>query len=371
MRLAAVATLAAGLLIAPPAVAASHATPEASQVVGHLAYLTKHHQVKVVQVSSSGATSHSKRIGPVTKAPANGSIAINSFVSSGDGDWIAWQEIATKHNGAPAKAKPVLVLRSLNPRHVYTFHTGNYPVGFALDRLVVFNGRHTSLVDVSPTPQFEQVPGNLYPLTTYDRGTVNVKTLTKPPGKRNTDQLRLTTFNGATRVLHNYVMSPKSARIPDLGFVSSDGEHLVVERGDHTDFGGIGPSSLTDEYRLSNHYARTSLGHYGTAKAAWRIGDVSFAGPADQPWALWERATRKGATSVVAVQRHSGWHRVLGHGIAVSGNSGGYVVTQAGRYVFDHDGLQFTRVPIGPAMLNHGKAASPLHIKGSQFAWVS
>src|SRR5206468_1842064 len=151
----------------------------------------------------------------------------------------------------------------------------------------------------------------------------------------------------------------------------SDGTRLVVERGDHTDFGGIGPSSLVDEFRLDATRARTPLGHFGTAKAAWRVGDVSFAWPNDEPWAVFQRATKTGARTAVAVFQHGKWRRIVPGGIAVAGNPDGYVVAQPGKYVLRRDGLGYTRVPTGEALLVRDTVTKVLGIETAALAWVA
>jgi hypothetical protein len=362
-----------GGLLAAPAVGASatdrrHATrlPNA----GHVAFVSKNDRVKLVTVNVTGQTSSSSRLGPVTKPPAHRTIQIQDLVASGDGNWLVWLEVIAKPNGDPTPVKPELVLRDLKGHHVFRLRTNSFPIGFAGDQAVV-SGVKTSRVVLQPSPHLVPVPDTQYATAAYPAGVVDVKSTSSPPGPDSTDQLRLTTFDGTHTVVHNYQLSPNDTRIPDLTFVSGDGKHLVVERGDHTDFGGIGPSSLVDEFSLDANHTRTTLGHYGTTKAAWRIGDISFARPSDRVWAVWERATPSGgATSVVAEHHSDGWVRIVSHGIAVAGNHDGWVVVQPGKYVFASDGLRVSRVPTSDALLLHDTSTSVLGIQGSQFAWV-
>jgi hypothetical protein len=366
-----VGTLAA--LVAAPATVAASGRPDGSPAVtgrvGHVAFVSPAGKVKVVAVKVSGKTLHETKIGPLTKPPAGDRVSVYSFLASGDRNWLAWQEVVTKPSGAPVARKATIVVRELKPSHVWTIKTDDYPLGFAGDDLVT-NGAHTSRVVLDPTPRLEKVPGTHYPEAVYPDGLVEVKPLSSPPGPKDTERLELTSFAGKTTVLHNYVLGPNDARLPETAYVSGDGKQVAVERGDHTDFGGIGPSSLVDEYSLHGSHTRSLLGHYGTAAAAWRVGDMSFAWPDDEEWAVWERATKHGAASAVAVHQHGTWRTIVPDGIAVAGNSDGYVVAQAGKYVFDSDGLQVTRVPTGDAILLHDKLTKIMGISGSAFAWV-
>jgi hypothetical protein len=364
-------TVLVGLMTVPTAGAASggHHERAGFATVGHLAYVSTNNRVVRVKVKTAGQTSKPRRLGPVTQPPTHRIVQIESFVASGDGNWLAWLEVVAKANGTPTRQQPVLVVRDLEQHQLYRLQTTSVPVGFAGDTLVVDGTRASRLV-LQPSPHLVPLPGQEYPTATYPEGIVDVKYTSAPAGPDHTDRLRLTRFDGTHTVLHNYLLGPSDTRIPDLAFASGDGTKLVVERGDHTDFGGIGPSSVVDEFALNDGHQRTRLGHYGTAQKAWRIGGVSFARSTDAVWAVWERATRNGATSVVAAHHRSGWKSVVPHGIAVAGNPDGYVVVQPGKYEFASDGLQVSRVPTGGALLLHDSTVKVLDIKGSQFAWV-
>jgi hypothetical protein len=336
---------------------------------GHLAYLTSHNRVKLVTVKTTGHTSPPTRLGPVTRPPAHRIVQVEALFGSGDGRWLTWLEVVAKRDGSPTRTKPVLIVRDLKRDRVYRLPTRSFPIGFASDTVVVY-GTRASRVLLRPAPHLVAVPGREYATAAYPQGVVDVKSTSAPAGPDRTDRLRLTSFDGTHVVVHSYLLAPGETRLPALTFVSADGEHLAVERGDHTDFGGIGPSSVLDEFSLAGAYPRSRLGHYGTARAAWRVGAVSFAWPSDDVWAVWERATAHGAISVVAVHRPAGWKSVLPHGIAVAGNRGGYVVAQPGKYVFASDGLRVSRVPDGDALLLHANSTRVLGIRGSRFVWV-
>jgi hypothetical protein len=362
-----------GVLAAPSAVAASPRGTGSSPripVAGHIAYLTKDQKVDIASVLSDGQTFGVTQVGPVTSITSKQTLAVFDLVASGDGAWIAWvEQVTSKH---PFTVKTVLVLRQESSGTIWHLTTSEAPVGFADDQLVTENGDTTKLLDLEPSAHLVKVKGGQFPMAAYPKGVIDTKTLLAPRGPKQTWRLRLTTFKGVNTVLHNYVLGPTDYRIPDDAWVSSDNDHFVVELGNHQDFGGLGPSSLADEYALTGTHKRTKLGHYGTAAADWRIGDVSFAGGSDQVWAMWERATAHGATSVVAVHEAGTWAPVTTHGIAVVGNAAGYVISQPGKFVVVNkhdDGM--TPVPTGNALLINGSSTMTLQAEGSAFVWVA
>jgi hypothetical protein len=349
-----------------PAVVASSPSADATRI-GRVAYVTAHNQVEVAAVSFTGVTTHITRLGPVTKPPRHRSVTISRFVGSGDGHWLAWDETLTKPGGA-LTSKTVLVVRELRPDHVYRLRTRSYPVGFAGDQLVT-GGAHTNQFVPSPSPHLVRVVDDVPPIGVYPQGTVTVQSFGAPPGPGRTREVDLDDFGGSATTLDHYVLSAHEPG-PVHAFTSGDGTQLVVERGAAGPFNG--PSSVLDGYDLTGSPpVRVPLGHLGSIGAGWRLGGLTFAGPSDAPWAVWQRAGKGGADSVVAVLHHSGWDRVVPHGIAVAANPAGYVIAQPGRFVFHHSRRHFMRVPIGEALLLHGTTTKVLGIEGSALLWVA
>jgi hypothetical protein len=369
-----VAVLVGGLLGAPTAIASSPAPvvpAPADPVIGHLAYVTKHQQVKLATVRQSGATSSMTTIGPVTHASASQSIQISGLTASGDGNWLAWDEQRLDHHGT-GLVDTHLVMRDVVDATTTDLKTAQAPVGFAGDMLVTTSGDVTKRLDLHPHAHLVKLPLHQFPLGTYALGVLDTLNLQAPAGPRRTDRLRLSTLSGDHTALHDYVLGRAQYDDPDAAWSSADGKQLVIERGNHQDFGGLGPSSLADEYALAGAHHRTRLGHYGTARAAWRIASVTYSGAADQVWVVWERATKTGASGLVARYSGGAWHRVAAHAIAAAGNAAGDVVVQLGKYVpVGHDATDFATVPTGSAFVVHHGDAAVLDLEGSAFAWVS
>jgi hypothetical protein len=362
-----------GLLTAPSVVAASPQGVSSSPripVAGHIAYFTKGQKVDIASVLSDGTTFAVQQVGPVSKATSKKQVIVFDLVASGDGKWLAWGEQVTSHH--PLKLKTVLVLRNESNGHITHLVTPEEPVGFAGDQLVTSNADTTKRLVLTPTPHLVKVHSAQFPLAAYRKGVADTINLLKPAGPKQTWRLRLTSFGGKETTLHNYVLAPTDYRSPDGAWVSGDGKHMVVELGNHQDFGGIGPSSLADEFALTGSHARTQLGHYGTNAQQWRVGGVAYAGSSDAVWAMWERATTHGATSVVASYAHGTWTMVTKHGIAVAANAAGYVISQPGKFVVvNKNDDDMAPVPTGDASLIHGSTTLPLQAEGSAFVWVA
>jgi hypothetical protein len=365
------ALLLGGLITAPSAVASSQHQTD-SPVVGHLAYIAKDDAVRVAAIGMNGTAESFQTIGPVSPAKTGQKIQVLDLDASGDGAWVAWQELITTGSGTHEKQTTVLVLHSMADGTTLHRATGQTPVGFAGDSLITSNGDHSKVVNVQSTLHFSPVDDTQFPLGTYPGGVVDGPQSNAPAGPKSTWRVRLTTIAGQHTVLHSYVLRPTDYQIPDAAWVSGDGKHLVIERGNHQDFGGLGPSSLADEFSLTGAHHRSQLGNYGTPAAKWRIASVSYAGASDTVWAVWERGTKVGATSVIATFSHGNWQRVMTGGIAVAGNAAGYVVVQKGTYVeFGKDFPEFNVEPSAGAMLVHGSSTLPMNIEGSAFVWVS
>lgn len=356
----------------PTAAGAHPAQPPVSPVVGHVAFVAKNQVVRVAQIQADGTTSDFQTIGPVTKAQAGQTVTVQDLLASGNGSWVAWNELVTKGSGThEGIINNVIVIRNIAANVTYHRSSSQFPIGFAGNRLVTSNGPHTFYASVQPSLHFVRVTDKQYPIGTYAHGVVDGPESQAPKGPKSTWSVRLTSFHGTHTTLHRYVLAPADYRLPNATWASGDGKRLAVELGNHQDFGGLGPSSLLDTFSLASGHARHQLGHYGTASAQWRVASVSYAGASDAVWAVWERATRHGATGVVATFSGGNWQRTAANGIAVAGNSAGYVVEQQGKYVsVGVDVPQFETVPTRGATLLHGSTSVPLDIEGSAFVWV-
>jgi hypothetical protein len=340
------------------------AAPAASKVVGHLAYLTNSFRLELVSVRANGTTSSPQRLAPTLASTKKNQVTLGEVVASPDGRWLAWSEFR------PSDSKPLLVLRQNSTGKETKLRTSESPVGFAGDTLLVeFNA--TQRLVLTPHPHFVLAHRGRSPLTGYPGGVVN-ETLSNDTKD---SRLLLTTFAGHRTTLHRYTdAGPPNYRLADQAWVSADGKHLAIERGNHQDFDGLGPSSLVDEFSLHGGHARHLLGTYSptAAGSSWRVSDLAYVGSNDRVWAAWERATAKHAVALVASYSGGKWHLQHTKAITVAGNRAGDVVIQPGDYVRGKAPEGFpTSHATSDALLRHGSKTSRLGVKGVQFFWVS
>ncbi|HEX3825141.1 MAG TPA: hypothetical protein VHV79_11815 [Mycobacteriales bacterium] len=339
--------------------------------IGQLAYVTKSQQVRVASITASGGVSAAHTVGPVTKPTGKEQVEISDLMACGDGSWLAWEENVvkpTKHGTLFIRS--VLALRGENGV-VDHLRTEQSPIGFAGDTLITTDTATTDRVSVSPTMHLVKFANDPFALIAGPQGVFDDQAVSAPRGPNRTDRLRLITFSHARTVLHSYVLSPTNYRDIDQGWVSGDGQHLVVERGNHQDFGGLGPSSLADDFSLSGGFPRHQLGHVGSAKAQWRIDSISFAGATDQVWGLWDRATAHGVKSLAATYSKGNWRTVKQQAIAVAGNSNGDVIIQPGKWVsIGHDFPDYRTVPTGDPVLVRGAVTKVVKVPGTEFSWL-
>lgn len=318
---ATVAAVPAALLATAPAVA--HPTRSAGAGVRHVVYLTAGDQIDEVAVSPAGVVGKPVRIAPGPGTPTRNRPAF--VVASPDGRWLAWTQ-------ARDNKRPLLYLRDFVAGTTTTVATNKTPAGFAGDTLLVTFNRTFKTV-LRPKPQFVPVPHAGLALNGYAHGAIHVKT--SRHGTSGT--LELTSFGGATSRLHQYTdFSAPTYRDVDAAYVSSDQRRLLIERGNHQDFSGLGPCSLADEFSLTGHHHRTPLGHFGSKARVWRIATAAFRGPSDQPYVAWEAQTRSGVPAVVARWSGGRWHRVAGDTISVAADTRGDLLLQPGTYTRPH-----------------------------------
>jgi hypothetical protein len=372
-----------GAIAIAPAIAAPSAAslrPAASTAaVGHLLYVTNDNRLLEVSVDASGAATGMQQLAPVTEPTAGHFIQIDELSATGDGKWVAWREASTKKTkfGLLNQRNDAVILRNVNTGKNIIIKGKYGPLeGFAGDTLVSLAKGGVAHLVLTPTPHFVTMhqSESASTLATYAKGIVEDHFI-DPHSKQFHDQIRLTDFHGHHQPLHTYVAGNQTTRTPDLGWSSSDGKHVAIELGNHQDFGGIGPSSLLDVISLSGSHHITHLGHYGTAKAWWRVEQTAFAGSSDGVWAAWS-ATRDDVTVKAVVAQYAGGHWKLAEpdGIAVAANSAGWVVAGPGKYVNEPSvaAPQFITQATGPAVLIHGSSKTQITgVEGTQFAWTA
>lgn len=337
-------------------------TAHAAPVVGHLAFVTNSNRLEVVTVRANGATSAPHRIAPTLAATKAGAATLGQVFASPDGHWLAWTEYR------PDDDRPLLVLRRQSSGQETRLRTSELPVGFAGDTLIVTFNTTKRLV-LSPHPHFVRIKNARNALNGYPGGVVSQSF----SDNEQVAHVWLTTFAGHRTLLHTYDdAGAPDYRTPDAAWVSNGGEHLVIERGNHQDFDGLGPSSLADEFSLHGRHHRQALGTYSSAPtgSSWRLSTATYVGTNGHVWAAWERSTGTSAVTLVASYSRGRWHRQASGAITVAGNHGGWVVIQPGDYRESNpEGFPVAHAT-AHALLRHGSSQHRLGVEGTQFFWV-
>jgi hypothetical protein len=350
---------------------------------GHLAFITTSGALDIVAVLADGTTTDPVQIAPVTKATAPRTVEVTDLVVSADKNWLAWVEQTFKPDKTYGKIEVSqhLAVRNMHSGTTTTLTSAAYPLGFSGGQLVVDGSRVARLV-MKPSPHFVSLhEGNAFPVATYAGGIVDVKSSESANAKLDDEQVRLTSFSGQHTLLHTYhVGLDYRAVSANTDAVSPDGKQLLVERGNHQDFDGLGPSSLFDEYSMAAGHARRQLGQYGTNGAKWRLVDATFVGRQDTPWLALHSGYIKVAKNDyvvhgVVVRYVAGkWTLVQSGAIAVAGNSDGYAVIQPGKWqeVKNSPDGEFDATPTAPAILQGPGGTHTLSkVEGSQILWVT
>jgi hypothetical protein len=369
---AAIATLSVGLGVDRTAATPTSRSHGAAATGGHeaLAVVTQNSEVLLARLSFHSQTIKPILIGPVTQPTTTHLIHVDSLVSSSDGEWLAWNEIVEAKkavNGFHNYIRNFVVLRNEISGHT-TSVLGHHqaPIGFAGDTLITASA-HAKRFALRPTPHLIRIHDSGQVRAAYRHGVVDVAV---PHSTKPVERLRLTSLSGRHVVLHNYRQTATGRSVATTE-VSGDAQAVAVERGDHTDFGGVGPSSLVDVYQLSAGHSRTTLGHIGSAKAGWRVGTLSFSGPDDEVWAVWYKAGAHVRTRLARFVAGK-WKVVSSGVITVAGNTAtGDVVYQPGHYKPVTNDLQFVPVASQNAVIIHRGHPQILGMHGVEFAWVA
>lgn len=374
LRLAAVAALGSALCVSGASAGAVAQAPPPLNPVGHLLYVDGGGSLEVTTVQASGATTPPEVVGPLSLPTGSQKASVYSLIASGDGAWAAWSETAASPPPS-TDATGLLVARNNNNGLTYRLKSFAQPIGFVGHTLVAGNGTRVSKLVLTPAPHLVPLHDRSRVIATYKHGLVDdVVTFPKNTNSsRFYEHVRLHSLGGHKRSLHTYTDGGKKLRGVSISTTSGDSRRLVIERGDHTDFGGVGPSSAVDELSLTGAAHFEHLGHYGAAAARWRVWTESFVGRGDHVWVTWYRASAGGVHSVVARWRHGHWQLIAKRAVAAVGNPRGYVVVQPGKFVPVPHSIagESTPSPTASAVLVHRGHSHALGIEGSAFVWIS
>ena len=351
------------------------ATPAATSVnpadgFGRLAYVAESGELDLVAVAADGSVTPAQRIGPVTTVPAGGTVKVYGPISSVGGAWLAWGE--SDQSGSHYSSWVVLRRQvDGSTEKINTSENEAGPLGFVGQRLVLsnFSGK-AWVVQAGTHPTLKLLASSLKNnfFGTDGAGVVYEKGFALPGHPERIELLRL---NGHSTLLHTFPGSMfKGNHAPlELGWVDSDGSKAVFEQGDHTDFGGVGPTSVAFAISGLHPAAATRLGHPGGATPIRRMEGLSFA--ADTPYGVWSIADEQSPTGSVYVDNGHGWQLFASDSLVVAGNSAGAVITQPAKYVdAGVDAPAFNIQPTGDAVLHFAGATVTVPIQATAMVWL-
>jgi hypothetical protein len=350
-------------------VAASPA--DSSPTVGQLAYVTASGDLDLATIAADGGVTSSRSIGPVTTVPSGGTVTIFGPLVSAGGGWVAW----TEEDNAGAHYSSWIVLRRHGdgpPIRISTSKNDASPAGFVGQQLVVSNSDGKAwVVGTGTHPTLKLIASSREDSTFFgtDRAGIVYEHGFGLPGKP--EQIELLSLRGHSTLLHTFPGSMfKGEHAPmEQGWVNPDGNDVVFEQGDHTDFGGVGP--ISEAFSISGrHRSRAvSLGHPGPASPIRRMEGSSFA--ADTPYSIWATTESQTPAGAVYFDAGHGWQLYASDSLVVAGNRAGAVITQPATYV--DAGLDFPAYniePTGNAVLHVGGATQTVPIQATAMVWL-
>jgi hypothetical protein len=342
-----------------------------SATVGQLAYVTASGDLDLATIDADGTVTSSRSIGPVTTVPSGGTVTIFGPLASAGGGWVAW----TEEDQAGVHYSSWIVLRRHGdgpPIKISTSKNDASPTGFVGQHLVVsnFDGK-AWVVETGTEPTLKLLASSRVDSTFFgtDRAGVVYEHGFGLPGKP--EQIELLSLGGHSTLLHTFPGSMfKGERAPlEQGWADPDGSEVVFEQGDHTDFGGVGPTS--EAFSISGVHASraVALRHPGAASPIRRMEGSSFA--ADTPYSVWTTTDSQTPAGSVYFDSGHGWQLYASDSLVVAGNRAGAVITQPSKYV--DAGLDFPAYnvePTGNAVLHVGGATQTVPIQATAMVWL-
>jgi pimeloyl-ACP methyl ester carboxylesterase len=345
-----------------------------------LSYITSSGQVELVTVHADGSLTDRRIIGPVSSAASG--VTVHALSASSDGKWLAWLEEpkTASDQGAPTTTVVVRSTDAVSPPL-----TGNVTpvigrIGFTSDRVVAIEGAEAESSPLSSPLSFAKLATPAITLDVLNAVSGGLLVLTSPPGggaQSLTEEVTLVGSSGGAVTVHGF--SSQSYAEPVLtstNAVTRAGDELLLERGDHTDFCGVGPSSGALLVDLPGGAIRP-LGHPGTAAQQWRLESATFVG--SSPVAVWATCSPAGVVQYnepprvnTYISTRTGWQLIHQGAAIAAGSPTGALLVQPSQYVPVPQAPYpaFDVAPTGDAMLINGSEQHPMALRGVEFAWV-
>jgi hypothetical protein len=364
------AVLPAAFLMQPVSAHSSERSSGSSAAVGRLAYVAESGKLKLAAIGANGVITSSRTIGPVTKAPKGGTVTVFGPVASPGGGWVAWSEGGQSRTSVSSW----IVLRRHgdgHPERINTSKNGAAPIGFVGQQLVVGTYGKAWVVKTGAHPHLKLIAKSRKESTFFaaDKAGVVYERGFGLQGKP--EHIDLLTISGHSRTLHTFPGSMFNGEHAPLeqGWADPDGSYVVFEQGDHTDFGGVGPTS--EAFVISGVRASKAvrLGHPGGSSPVRRMEDTSFG--ADAPYSVWATITAHVPTGSIYSDHGHGWQLYAKNSLVVAANLAGAVMTQPAKYVSVGGGApNYDIKPTGDAVLHADGASHTVHLRATAMVWL-
>lgn len=200
------------------------------------------------------------RLGPQRDPQPGVAVRVHAVQVSADGRWVAWAESSVSYTGSPPTldqfgfsstgAQEITTAFLLDRRSGKTTEIPalGEPFAFAGDGLVLHNridDIYTVVTPGQPNRDLRDWPESEYrAVGAVSEGVITIGGSDTDDGSLGDYLVDLVEYgDGEVRTLHALPHIVTGAAGYGQGWVSDDGQRIAIERGDHTDYCGIGPSS--------------------------------------------------------------------------------------------------------------------------------
>jgi hypothetical protein len=367
--------------------------------------VTARGELLTTRITTDGTPGRRAQLGPRQQPQPGVAVRTHAIQASGSGRWVAWAESSVAYIGRPpaitahgftssdTTVTTTAFLLDRRSGKVTEIPAAGAPLAFAGEGLVLFDpfeNVYTLVTPGRPNRVLQNMPDSEDDaIGAVPEGVVAIGW--EDIGDSIQQRLDLVGYDGTVRTLRRFPRRATSMAGYIQGWMSDDGTRFWIERGDHTDYCGVGPSSWLAIVTRGGALARPEIpappppsGVDVRAGQGMRLQNLRPAGPgSDSAYALWASCTLGPSGSYEQV--YSGiyrlnagkWSLVRKDAIAAaavpSGTAAtGGAVVQPGRIRLGpgEGGPAVYLEPSGNALLIRNGKTTPLPIAGVDFRIV-
>jgi hypothetical protein len=364
----------------------AHAAPKAATDKGsHLAVLTADRRLAIVPIDAGGRAGTPRFVAPRETSPPGRVTHVGFLKTSADGRLLAWAE----NSGPAGTGRPYAgdfgfpdVMTTGATSYVMDVVTGTttrwpglgVPYGFVHDDLVlrgseagpisvIHDGRLASSIELPDTSPLL--------LTASTGGVLGYRAGTSGDADTVAPWLDLVGYDGTVRPLMPLPAVKGFQSSYEQAWTSRDQTRALLEKGDHTDYCGVGPSSTLTTVDLPHRTIVRTIQSPGPAARQWRL--LSYAYVTDDTgyglWVTCQTGISHRPSAAVYHLADGRWNRVVSGALAMAARDDQTVAVQQGKIIPLPDGVT-APAPSGTAfVLVHG-VRSPLALGAVDFGWT-